>query len=66
MRIDLAKLGLAMMQAGINTSKQLAEISGVSVNTISRIHNGGSAKIPTVRRLAAALGTDPANIVKED
>ena len=64
MRIDLAKLGLAMMQAGINTSKQLAEISGVSVNTISRIHNG--AKIPTVRRLAAALETDPANIVKED
>ena len=66
MRIDLAKLGLAMMQAGIDSSKQLAEVSGVSVNTTSRIHNGGSAKIPTVRRLAAALDTDPANIIEED
>ena len=53
-----------MLNAGIETSKQLAALSGVSVNTISRLNNGGSVKLPTLQAMAAALKTTPAELVK--
>lgn len=66
MTISTTKLSVAMLNAGIDSAKKLAESAGVSVNTISRINNGGGAKVPTVRKLAAALGVNPADIVKEE
>lgn len=65
MRISIPKLSVAMINADIGTSKQLAAVSGVSVNTISRLHNGGSVKLPTLRRLAAALNCDPAELIEK-
>lgn len=64
MKISISKLSVAMVNAGIDSSKRLAEVSGVSVNTISRLRNGGSAKITTLRRLAEALGVSPSDILE--
>mgnify|MGYP000987253878 CR=1 FL=1 len=63
MRIDKIKLSCAMMNAGVDSSKELAKLATVSVNTISRILNGGSATIATVRKLANALNIDPIELV---
>ena len=66
MRISISKLSVAMIRAGIGTSRKLAEASGVSVNTISRLHNGGSVKLPTLQRLSEALHIDPAELIEEE
>lgn len=65
MRISKSKLALAMLNAGITSIKDLAEVSGVSINTLSRSNNGGSVKLPTLGRIARALGVDPADIIEE-
>lgn len=54
-----------MLAAGINTARELAKVSGVSVNTISRLNNGGTVKLSTLRRIAAALKVDPAELLEE-
>ena len=64
-KISVAKLSAAMVRAGIESSKRLAEVSGVSVNTISRMRNGGSVKLPTLRLLSTALGVDPVELLEE-
>ena len=53
-----------MLNAGVGSSKDLAALSGVSVNTISRLNNGGSVKLPTLQAMAAALKCDPADILE--
>ena len=65
MRISKNKLALAMLNAGITSIRDLAVASGVSINTISRSNNGGTVKIPTLQRLSAALGVDPAELLEE-
>ena len=42
-------------QCRLLTQQQLAEISGVGVNYISRIENGGGFGLQTAQRLAEAL-----------
>lgn len=66
MRISKSRLALAMLNAGINSAKELSAASGVSVNTISRSNNGGTMKIATLGRIAKALGVDPAEIIGEE
>lgn len=65
MRIGKNKLALAMLNAGVESIRDLAAVSGVSINTISRSNNGGTVKLATLRRLAAALGVDPAELIEE-
>lgn len=65
MRISKNRLALAMLNAGIESIRDLAKASGVSINTISRSNNGGTVKLGTLRRLAAALGVDPAELLEE-
>lgn len=65
MKISRKKLSLVMIRAGVNSSKQLANLAGVSENTISRINNGASAKLSTVQRLSCALGVSPEEIISE-
>ena len=43
-------------QSRLLTQQQLADVSGVGVNYISRIENGGGFGLQTARRLAEALG----------
>ncbi len=65
MRISKSKLALAMLNAGITSIRDLAAASGVSINTISRSNNGGTVKLPTLGRIAKALGVDPAELIQE-
>jgi transcriptional regulator with XRE-family HTH domain len=44
--------------------RELEEISGVSYNTIWRLENGVTGAQPrTIRKIARALGVDPAELV---
>ncbi|MEH2939963.1 helix-turn-helix domain-containing protein [Lawsonibacter sp. JLR.KK007] len=65
MRISKNKLALAMLNAGVESIRYLATVSGVSINTISRSNNGGTVKLSTLRRIAAALKVDPAELLEE-
>lgn len=65
MRISKNKLALAMLNAGVDSIRDLAAASGVSINTISRSNNGGTVKLATLRRLSEALGVDPAELLEE-
>ena len=66
MRISVQRLSVAMLNANIGTSKQLAKTAGVSVNTISRLRNGGSITLLTLKRLANALNVEPSEIIEEE
>ncbi len=45
--------------------RELGEVSGVSLNTIWRIEAGRQGAHPrTIRKLAEALGVDPAELTK--
>lgn len=46
---------------------ELAEMAGISKNTLFRIETGGYSAIPrTVRKLAEALGVPPGELVTPD
>ena len=49
------------------TLRELEARSGVAYNTIWRLENNkGGAQPRTIRKLAAALGVDPSQLVKEN
>ena len=64
-QISKNRLSIAMLNAGLKCAKDLAALAGVSVNTISRINNGGRATLPTVQALAAALNVQPSELLEE-
>ena len=64
-RISKNRLSIAMLNAGVKCARDLAALAGVSVNTVSRINNGGRATLPTVQALAAALNVAPAELLEE-
>lgn len=64
-KVNRCRLGAAMLKAGVESAKHLSELSGISPNTISRLNNGGTAKLSTVRMLADCLGVDPADIIEK-
>ena len=43
---------------------ELADKAGVSRGTIQRLEAGYDARLPTVRKLAAALGVEPSELVE--
>lgn len=63
--VSKKKIGAAMLVAQIASAKDLSVLSGVSVNTISRLSNGGRAKLATIQALAEALHVDPAELLEE-
>ena len=65
-KISKNVLGVAMLRAGVTSYKNLAERAGVSVNTVSRVINGGSTKLPTLQAIAKALNVDPADIIEKE
>jgi transcriptional regulator with XRE-family HTH domain len=47
--------------------RELEERSGISYNTVWRLETGRTGAQPkTIRKLAEALGVDPARLVKEE
>ena len=65
MKLNKNKLGLAMLNAGVDSIRDLSAASGVSINTISRSNNGGTVKLATLRKLATALNVDPSELLEE-
>lgn len=64
MEINVEKLK-ELREARALSLRELAELAGVGHNTIYRIEHGQTTTIPrTVRRLAAALGVDPSELIK--
>jgi transcriptional regulator with XRE-family HTH domain len=45
--------------------QELADLARVARNTITRLEAGGSARLSTVRRLAAALEVSPAKLMAQ-
>lgn len=45
------------------TQDELAEMAGVSRQTVVKIEGGLEPRPPTIRKLAAALGVDPADLM---
>lgn len=62
---DRQKMLVKMAEAGIGSYKELAARTGVCVNTISRLSNGGSAQFVTLQALAGALNCEPAELLEE-
>ena len=48
------------------TQAELHKASGVGMNTLSRLENGGEANARTVRRLAQALDVSPYELTEMD
>ena len=65
MRIDSIKIKLLMAEQGINQSI-LAERCGISRQNVSAMLGRGTCSVPTVGKLAKALGVDAREIIKED
>lgn len=63
-KIDKKLLGIAMLNAGIKSARELAALANVSPNTLSRLNNGGSVKLGTVMALSKALGVEPEGILQ--
>lgn len=59
------KMLVKMAEAGIGSYKELAARTGICVNTISRLNNGGSAQFATLQALAGALNCEPAELLEE-
>lgn len=62
---DKQKVLVKMAEAGIGSYQELARRTGVCVNTISRLNNGGSAQFATLQALAGALNCKPAELLEE-
>lgn len=50
MNADQARLARALAQKGV---REIASLAGVTPNTISRIENGGDAKVSTIASIKA-------------
>jgi len=62
-RIDKHRLEFLMEQKGIRTLQQLAEISGVHGNTLTRILRGEKWTSDTATKLADALDCNPIDLL---
>ncbi len=54
----------ATREAKVLTQEELAKKAGVSRITVSRLENGHDAYPATIRKLATALGVEPAQLVR--
>ena len=66
MRVDAAALR-RLREAQPLTVRELAERSGISYNTVTMLENNHRTANPsTVRRLAAALGVEPQELMGQE
>jgi transcriptional regulator with XRE-family HTH domain len=64
MEVNMARLR-ELRRTRVLSMRELEELSGVSYNTIWRLETGRTGAQPrTIRRIAAALGVEPAELVK--
>jgi len=48
------------------TQVELAELAGISRETVVKIEGGLEPRPPTIRKLAASLGVDPSDLMDPD
>jgi len=48
------------------TQDELAELAGISRETVVKIEGGLEPRPPTIRKLAASLGVDPSDLMDPD
>jgi transcriptional regulator with XRE-family HTH domain len=60
--VKLTRLRAARERKAL-TQDELAELAGVSRQTVVKIEGGLEPRPPTVRKLAAALGVTPADLM---
>lgn len=66
MEVDVEKLK-TLREQRVMSIGDLSDKSGIHRNTISRMENGrGKAYTSTIRKLAAALGVEPRELVKAE
>jgi transcriptional regulator with XRE-family HTH domain len=53
-------------EAGLLTQEELANKSGLSLGTVSRIENGHDASMKTTRKLAEALRVEARELTREE
>ena len=64
MEVNVARLR-ELRRTRVLSMRELEELSGVSYNTIWRLETGRTGAQPrTIRRIASALGVEPAELVK--
>lgn len=65
MKLNKPKVSLFMLKAGMDTQKALAQKAKMSEQGLSAalVRN---CQLKTIRKIAAALGVDPADIVQEE
>ncbi len=61
--VPVPSLASLRIRAGLSQG-ELAERAGVGRNTISRLEHGANARFDTIDKLAAALGTVRARLIK--
>lgn len=64
--IDEVKLDQMKRIAGIETDKDLADLTGMSTNTIVRLRKGMKYDSVTLDRLATVLGCAPVDLIVSD
>lgn len=62
MRIDTRKLEIRMVNGGLSLS-DLAELSGINLQSLAKIRRRGSCQIGTAGKLCAALGCRAEDII---
>ena len=65
MEVDMERLK-ALRKEQVLTLRELAELSGVSKDSISRIERTGMARQTTIRKLAAGLGVEARELIKKN
>ena len=65
MKISTAQLDRRQAELGL-TRKAVAELAGISRQTMSAIAQRGTCEPITLGKIAKALGVDPADLIKED
>ena len=63
--IKLSRLS-AIRERKALTQDELAELAGISRQTVVKIEGGQEPRPPTIRKLAAALGVDPPDLMDPD
>jgi transcriptional regulator with XRE-family HTH domain len=63
--VDAKKLR-ALRRKRVLTLRELAEVAGISKDTISRVEREGTAYPSTIRKLAKALDVEPSELVAEE
>lgn len=66
LRVDKRKVLIAMAEEGIETKKQLAQLSGLDQGTVREILNGRWFEPRTLDKLACALHRRPLDLLSDE